>query len=136
MAKDLYHELTKVALINDGWIITDDPLKSAIGQRQAFIDIGAKNLLAANRGERDIAVEIKSFLSPSLLEDLYQAVGQYLIYKIALEESHPNKTLYLALPVSAWDTLVADEINGYVERLGIKLLIFNQQTKQIERWIN
>lgn len=67
---------TKTALIIDGWIITDDPLKSAIGRRQAFIDIGAKNLLAVNRGERDIAVEVKSFLSPSLLEDLYQAVGQ------------------------------------------------------------
>lgn len=136
MAKDIYHELTKTALIADGWTITDDPLRSAIGQRQAYIDIGAKNLLAANRDGQDIAVEIKSFLSASLLEDLYQAVGQYMIYKIALEESHSSKTLYLAIPVTAWDIIVADEMATYLDRLRIRLLIFNQQTKRIEKWIS
>ena len=64
--------------------------------------------------------------------------GSWAIFDLQnrLKESHPSKTLYLALPISAWDTLVADEISGYVERLDIRLLIFNQHTKQIERWIN
>ena len=121
MAKDIYHELTKVALTNAGWTITADPLRSAIGQRQTFIDIGAENLLAANRQGQDIAVEVKSFLSPSLLEDLYKAVGQFLMYKLALAESHPRKILYLAIPLTAWNTIVADEIAVYLNQLSIPI---------------
>jgi hypothetical protein len=33
MARDIIHEAVKAALINDGWIITDDPFRLEIGKK-------------------------------------------------------------------------------------------------------
>lgn len=51
-AKDFYHEHVKTALINDGWEITDDPLKLKWKKRPVYIDLGAQreDLLAARKG--------------------------------------------------------------------------------------
>jgi hypothetical protein len=62
-AKDIYHETVKAALIKDGWTITDDPLNLKIGTRNTAIDLGAEK----------IAVEVKSFISPSPISDLEKA---------------------------------------------------------------
>jgi hypothetical protein len=63
-AKDIYHEMVKNALTKDGWTITDDPLKLIIGSRSLYVDLGAEKLIAAQKENQKIAVEIKSFLSP------------------------------------------------------------------------
>nr|WP_218919478.1 element excision factor XisH family protein [Spirosoma aerolatum] len=45
------------------------------------VDLGAERILAAEReteGKLEkVAIEIKSFLSPSFMRDFHQAVGQY-----------------------------------------------------------
>jgi XisH protein len=69
-AKDIYHNAVKNALIQEGWIITNDPLHLKWGQKDMYVDLGAKQLLAAEQGTRKIAVEIKSFVSPSEMADL------------------------------------------------------------------
>ncbi len=136
MARDLYHEAAKTALIQDGWTITHDPLRIAIGRRQAYIDLGAKDLVGAERNGQAIAVEIKSFLNPSLLDDLYHAIGQYTLYNLALAEREPDTTLYLALPSTAWKIIDEDQISDFFNRLAIRLLIFDPITKQLVKWIN
>ena len=68
MAKDKFHDLVRDALIKDGWEITHDPLAVEFNSlRQVFIDLGAEKVLTAQKGERKIAVEIKSFIGVSLL---------------------------------------------------------------------
>ena len=76
-AKDRYHDSVKAALVRDGWTITHDPLTLRWGKKDMFVDLGAEKLLAAEKGERKIAVEVKSFLGRSELRDLQQALGQY-----------------------------------------------------------
>ena len=83
-AQDKYHDLVKEALQLDGWVITDDPLKLKVGKRNLKIDLGAERILGAEKGNDKIAVEIKSFLGPSLLTEFYQALGQYNVYNLAL----------------------------------------------------
>ncbi|WP_044129552.1 element excision factor XisH family protein [Rudanella lutea] len=136
MARDLYHEAAKKALIQDGWTITHDPLRIAIGRRQAYIDLGAKDLVGAERDGRTIAVEIKSFLNPSLLDDLYHAVGQYQLYRLALAEREPGTVLYLALPSTAWQIIDEDQISDFFSRLAIRVLIFDPLSNQVTKWIN
>src|ERR1700678_1552040 len=65
-ARDLYHDAVVRALGADGWKITHDPLTLSFGGRDLFVDLGATHIAlgASRQGER-IAVEIKSFLSPS-----------------------------------------------------------------------
>lgn len=41
-AKDIYHDAVKNALIKEGWIITDDPLHLKWGQKDMYVDLGAK----------------------------------------------------------------------------------------------
>jgi len=50
MARDKFHEEVKAALQADGWNITDDPLTFKIGKVQIQIDLGAEQLIAAERG--------------------------------------------------------------------------------------
>jgi hypothetical protein len=59
-ATDTYHQVVKNALTKDGWIITHDPYTLAFGQRNVFVDLGAERVLAAEKGQEKIAIEIFS----------------------------------------------------------------------------
>lgn len=58
---DVYHNLVKRALVKDNWTITHAPLYLKVGYRRLYIDLGAEQLLAAEKGMRKIAIEVKSF---------------------------------------------------------------------------
>jgi hypothetical protein len=99
MAKDKYHEQVRLALEKDGWTITDDPYQLLMGTRRTYVDLGAERLLiGAERGKEKIAVEIKTFMGGSDLQDFDQAVGQFLRYRSALQKEEPDRKLYLAMP--------------------------------------
>lgn len=104
-AKDIYHHAVKNALIRDGWIITDDPLHLKWGQKDMYVDLGAKQLLAAEQGTKKIAVEIKSFVSPSEMADLKDAIGGFIMYRAVINRLEPERTLYLAIRDSVFITL-------------------------------
>lgn len=104
-AKDKFHNLVKQALIEDGWHITHDPLYLKFGRADHFqVDLGAEKVLAAERDGTKIAVEIKSFLGDSPVSDFHRALGQFLNYRFVLENSEPNRSLYLALPHYAYES--------------------------------
>jgi hypothetical protein len=92
--KDIFHDLVKNALNQDGWIISHDPLYLSIGNLNLQIDLAAEQLIAAEKDNRKIAVEVKSFLRASKITDFYSALGQYLAYQVALNEKDPDRTLY------------------------------------------
>ncbi|MEH2178631.1 element excision factor XisH family protein [Nostoc sp.] len=79
-AKDVYHNVVRTALQKDGWLITDEPFKLKCGTKDIYIDLGAQKLIAVEKGQQKIAVEIKSFLSPSPVIDLESALGQFILY--------------------------------------------------------
>jgi XisH protein len=83
MAKDKYHEQVKKALEKEGWIITHDPYFIRLGKRRGYIDLGAE-LIGAERDTEKIAVEIKSFSRVSDVDAFEDALGQFLLYKLAL----------------------------------------------------
>lgn len=102
MARDLFHEIVKTALVKDGWKITDDPLFVKTGGVEFYIDLGAEKLIAAERNGEKIAVEIKNFVSNSSVTDFHLAVGQFINYRVALEVSEPDRKLFLAIPNTAY----------------------------------
>jgi len=93
MAKDIYHDTVRTALEKDGWTITDDPLTLKVGRRSTYIDLGAEKLIAAEKEDQRIAVEVKSFISPSLVKDLEQALGQYIMYGQVLKQQNADRLL-------------------------------------------
>ena len=101
MARDLYHALVRQALERDGWRITHDPLALKYGeQTNLYVDLGADSPLAAEKEGHQIAVEIKSFLSPSPMSELEKALGQFSFYRFLIARQYPGRILYLALPLS------------------------------------
>lgn len=95
----------KNALIKDGWTITDDPLILTIGKKDLFIDLGAEKLIAAEKENRQIAVEIKSFIGNSQVNDLENALGQYILYQEVLLEEKSERMLFLAIRKSAYEEI-------------------------------
>lgn len=86
-ARDIYHNAVVKALTDEGWEITKDPLLLSYGGRELYVDLGAeKTMLAAQKDNRKIAVEIKSFIQSSPIRDLENAVGQYQVYQSILSE--------------------------------------------------
>ena len=83
-AKDLYHDHVRKALETDGWTIMHDPLSVKWLGRSLQIDLGAERIIAAEKGNERIAVEVKSFIGDSPIEDLRDALGQFVIYRSAL----------------------------------------------------
>ena len=109
-AKDFYHNTVKNALIKDGWNITDDPLILSIGKKNLFVDLGAEKLIAAEKSNQKIAVEIKSFISASLINDLEKALGQYILYREILRQKQESRILYLAIKRSAYEEIFEEPI--------------------------
>ncbi|MEQ9549706.1 MAG: element excision factor XisH family protein [Coleofasciculus sp. G3-WIS-01] len=136
-AKDLYHEKVRVILEQDGWTITDDPFKLKWGLRELFVDLGATKLIAAQKAERKIAVEIKSFVKASPVTDLEAALGQYILYQNILEEIEPNRQLYLAIRQATYREIFSEPIGSLVlTKNPLHLLVFDPHKEIIAQWID
>ena len=85
-ARDKVHHIVKNALINDGWQITHDPYSMKLGSADLFVDLGAEKLIAAEKGNVKIAVEVKSFLGKSIIAETQDAIGQFLMYQVVMSE--------------------------------------------------
>ncbi|PHM10325.1 element excision factor XisH family protein [Nostoc sp. 'Peltigera malacea cyanobiont' DB3992] len=135
-ARDLYHNNVKNALIKDKWIITHDPLTLKFGKKDLYVDLGAKQLLAAQKAESKIAVVIKSFTDSSDVDDLEKALGQYILYQDILIELEPERMLYLAVPNRVFDDLFEEPIGKLLLRNHrLKLITFDPKQEVIKQWI-
>lgn len=70
MAKDKFHQIAKNALINDGWLVTNDPYHirdKTLVSKSLEIDLAAEKIIAAERGTEKIAVEVKSLIADSTI---------------------------------------------------------------------
>ncbi len=135
-AKDLFHDCVRHALIHDGWTITHDPLRLAWGGKDLYVDLGAERLMAAEKSGQRIAVEIKSFVGDSGVDDLEKAVGQYVLYRAVLAQREPERELFLAVP----ELILRDVFDQSLGELlrkdqSIRVVGFDPQTEVITRWI-
>jgi hypothetical protein len=136
-ARDLFHNAVRNALQKEGWNITHDPLTIKFGKDKLSIDLGAEQVLAAERGNEKIAIEIKSFLGESELFDYHAALGQFLNYKLALQLSDPDRTLFLAVPVQTWRSLFDRKFpKKSVQEYQVKLIIYDSVNEVIVQWQN
>lgn len=136
MAKDRFHDVVKTALKKEDWVITQDPLGLKYGKVDFQIDLGAEKLLAAERENEKIAVEIKSFLNPSAITDFYAALGQFLSYRLALETIDPERTLYLAVPLESYRTFFQlDFTQTAIQRYQLLLIVYDPVKEIITKWI-
>ncbi len=136
-AKDIFHDVVKKALVQDKWVITHDPLTLDLRDRQLHIDLGAEKLIAAQKENQQIAVEIKSFVSSSSVFQFHLALGQFLNYRIVLRLKQLQRVLYLAVPLSIYDDFFGEELPQLsIKEYQVKLLVFDPNQEVIVQWIN
>ncbi|MGD1700214.1 element excision factor XisH family protein [Dapis sp. BLCC M229] len=137
LAKDIFHQLVKTALENEGWTISHDPYRIDLGFVDFYIDLGAEKLIAATKDGEKIAVEIKTFLAASTIYEFHIAVGQFINYRIALEEQESERRLYLAVPLDIYKRFFKYPfIQTVISRNQIPLIIYDVENEVINQWIN
>jgi XisH protein len=137
-ARDAYHDVVRSALLKDGWRITADPLTLKFSTRYKLqIDLAAEALVAAEKDNQFIAVEIKSFLAPSNVSEFHAALGQFINYRIALRLRQPERMLFLAVPLFTYEEFFPEEVVRIsVEENAIKLMIFDPDLEEVVQWIS
>ncbi|AFY39940.1 XisH protein [[Leptolyngbya] sp. PCC 7376] len=136
-ARDYYHETVCKALEKDGWQITHDPYRLKLTRRRnLYIDLGAEQLIAAEKDIQKIAIEVKSFRSASEMKDLEEAVGQFVLYERLLKRYEPDRKLYLAVSDDVQQSIFEEEAGQVLlEDQIIRLVTFNINQEAITRWI-
>ncbi len=135
-AKDYFHDIVKIALIKDDWSITHDPLFLDFDNSKIQVDLAGEKLIAAERGLQKIAVEVKSFMSPSLVYAFHLALGQCLSYRLALRDQDPERNFYLAIPDFAYrDFFRRPFAQSVLNEAKISLLVFDPSQEVIVQWI-
>lgn len=136
-ARDYYHEIVCQALQKDNWEITHDPYRLQLTRKKnLYIDLGAERLIAAEKELQKIAVEIKSFRSPSEMKDLEEAVGQFVVYEHLLSRYDPDRKLYLAVPDPVRKSIFEEEVGQVLmEDKIIRLFTFDITQAEVIQWL-
>jgi len=130
-AKDLYHNNVVNALVKDGWTITDDPLNIQFLNVDLRIDFGAKR-----NGEK-IAIIVKELGSSSIILDFHEVLGEYLSCLEGIVHSDPTRSLYLAIPSTAYRTLLQLRFSQHmIRKHQIQLAAYDPETEQIIEWFS
>lgn len=136
MAKDLFHEVVKVALQKEGWEITHDPYTVNAFDTTFNIDLGAEKLIGAQRDKELIAVEVKSFIGNSYVYDFHLALGQYLNYIRGMRRKDPGRILFLAVPESAYlSFFTKPDAQAALVDFGINLFTYSDNNSSIVNWL-
>ena len=136
MARDIYHNTVRDALIADGWTITNDPFPIVFGGHNMYVGLGVERMLAAERGNRHIAVKVKSFVGGSEVDDLGLALAQYMLYRGLMQEEDAERTLYLGVSRKIFEGLFQQPLGRFTsEEFHVKMLVFDPDERAIHRWI-
>jgi XisH protein len=137
VAKDYFYPLVKAALIQEGWDVTHDPLEIKVGGVDMEIDLGAEQMIAAEREGQKIAVEVKSFLAgTSAISEFHRALGQFINYRAALKSDSPDRILYLAVPLMPFNTFFQlDFPKSRIEENRVNLLVYDTLSQRELLWI-
>lgn len=141
--RDSIHNAVKQALVKEGWEITDDPYVITYGERFLFVDLGAEenqevvsNFIGAAHANLRIAVEIKELRGYSVIAELEQAIGQYVLYRLLLNRIEPERSVYLAIPEKAYRELFTEPIGELViSDLPLQLLVIDVEQAEVKKWI-
>jgi hypothetical protein len=134
-AKDSFHQSVKHALIKDGWS-NIAPLTLRYGNTRLEIDLTAEQLFIAEKGTTQIAVEVKSFRTSSIVYEFHQAIGQYLHYRLALHRTQSPRIPYLAMPVRIYERYFEDEFfQDSLQVHQIYLILVDMSREEISQWL-
>lgn len=133
--QDKYHAVVLRCLQKDGWFIVREQEYISIGatddtNRRLYIDIKARR-----DDTQLVLIEVKS-LERSPVHDLMEMLGQYLIYRMALDYLSINIPLYVAVPQIDYAAIIQHTLGQQMmKQYEVPLLIFDPIQEEIIKWI-
>lgn len=124
---DSCHDAVAEALKREGWQVKGDVQRQR-KDRLVYID------LRALREDQTTLIEVKCFANLASPDEQYTAVGQYLIYQTFLHLQAVLHPLYLAVPVTIYETRFDDVLLETIRTHHIKLLVFDETGKRSLQW--
>jgi hypothetical protein len=134
--KDLNHDIVVRALIKAGWQIVDEQHYLAVGasaadRRRLFIDIKAQHTLQ----QIVVLIEVKG-LDKSPVHELMEMIGQYVVYRAALDFLGDDTPLYVAISEESYKDIVLHPLGQKsLEKIPIPFMIYDAKSEEISRWI-
>jgi|LakMenEpi03Aug12_release.lakeMendotaPanAssembly.Ray.scaffolds.fasta_scaffold557449_2 hypothetical protein len=135
MARDLIHVPVREAIEKAGWHVTNDQYTVQFAEFTMYADLAAERIIAASRGNDKIAIEIKSFVKRSAVQDVRDALGQYVMYRAYLTKIEPNRKLYLATSTRAYRAIFGlQAVQFLVQQFAIATIVVDLERKEVVAW--
>ena len=137
MAKDIIHEPVKKAMEKAGWTVTNDQYTVQYAEFIMYADLAAERVIAAQRGTEKIAVEIKSFIKRSAVQDMRDALGQFVMYRAYLARLEPERKLYMAISERAYqEVFTLKAVQFLLREFSVPVIAVNVELEEIVLWID
>ncbi len=82
-------------------------------------------------------MEVKVLGGVSKISEFEKALGQYIIYKLFIEEMRMGRALYLAVSDEIFETFFKRiSIQFIVKSQNLKIFVFDPEKEEIVQWIN
>ncbi|MBI1281705.1 MAG: hypothetical protein GC179_26500 [Anaerolineaceae bacterium] len=136
MAYDSCHQQIVNALMKAGWEI--DSQSPYFRLPDMFVNPDIRAVQRNGSVEQIIVVEVKCFAnSDNDLDELYRAIGQYLIYRSVLKIKKLPYKLYLAVPIDVYDRLFRrDVVSETIREAQIKMLLVDIDHEEVVQWLD
>ena len=134
--QDLYHDVVRDALRQDGWRLTHTAL-----QLKARADARAGELwegpwLIADKDERKVAVAVSSLVGRSNLADILQTWRQLALSRPRLHAMDSDRVVYLAVRQATYSACFGGtEGDLMLEKEHMQLLVFDPRAEVIVQWV-
>ena len=70
------------------------------------------------------------------MHDLEQALGQFILYRIAMKQDEPQRELVTAITEKAYQNVfLGMDARRLIDEQNLRILVFDPQTEEIKQWI-
>jgi hypothetical protein len=129
---DKCHQQVVHALEKQGWTVSPNPYSLDTPLNYLYVDIEAWR----SSEESVIVVEVKCFPDgTSDMTSLYNAIGQYVVYRSLLRKRKKNRRIYLAVPSGVYQGLFQQLELDIVNELDIDMIVVDMEHEEVEQWI-
>ncbi len=81
-------------------------------------------------------MEIKSFTGASELNDIENAMGQYIVYRSVMARTEPDRSLYLAVHKEVFLDIFEEPLGRLlIEDYSVPVIVFDFKKEVILKWM-
>lgn len=134
-AFDQCHDQVVRALEKAGWRLEKAPLRVQVESRVAYIDAEMSRGMNGKR-ESLLLLEVKCFATKNATTtELYEAIGQYLVYRAMIVEREKPHAVYLAVPEHNFSDIFDSPVMRVLKESQIKVIVVNLEIEEVVKWI-